>query len=258
MSIYYHKLWTLMNDRNITQKSISQDTGISAATFAKMRNSEYVSLEILDRIRMVLDCDYGDIITSVPESGSSDVDWRNDNIAVKANAIYRQALIRQMDVDGLSVTRVSELTGLSLNTIKGFLKGKLLSSNSTAKLMRLGPDYNHQVTRLISHYRILDTTYCQKPVGRSKCCKGLRREFHPDTKEYEPYCLYGFPVEYDEDGQLVTYKCCPHPKNVREMTEAAEKYGSHLRNPPILIPAKEETEQDITLRDRLFDGRYND
>ncbi len=252
MGIYYHKLWAMMNDRNITQKSISQQTGISAATFAKMRNGEYVSMEILDRIRTVLDCDYGDIITSIPEKSSLSVDWRNDNIAVKANAIYREALLRQMDIDGLSVAQVAEKTGLSLNTIKSFLKGKLISSNSTAKLMRLGEGFNHQVDLLICHYRILEVTYCQKPVGRSKCCKGLRSEYHPETKEYEHYCLYDFPVEYDEEGQLITRQRCPHPKNVREMAEAIEKYGSYLRNPPVIIPAKEKSVPDITLQERLF------
>ncbi len=221
-------------------------------------NGEYVSLEILDRICMVLSCDYGDIITSIPEADSLNVDWRNDNIAIKANAIYRQALIRQMNVDKLSAAMVAEQTGLSLNTVKGFLKGNLISSNSTAKLMRLGEDFNQQVNLLIRHYRILDVTYCKKPVGRSKCCKGLRSVYHPETKEYEFYCLYGFPVAYDEDGQLITRECCPHPKTVREMAEAVERYGNHLRNPPITIPATGEDSAASSAYDLPFEDCHKD
>ncbi len=246
VSVYYHKLWTLLNERGITQKSISQDTGISASTFAKMRNGEYVALDILDRIRMVLDCDYGDIITAVPENSGLSVDWRNDNIADKANAIYRQALLRQMSVESLSTAQVAERTTLALNTVKGFLKGKNLSSNSLTKLMRLGMDFNEQVNMLILQYKIHSVTYCKKPVGRSKRCMGLRSEYRPETNDYAYYCLYGFPVEYDEESELITQENCPHPKNTREMGEAIEKYGSHLRNQPITIPAKNE-EADTAL-----------
>ncbi len=258
MGIYYHKLWSIMNDRGITQKQISQKTGISAATFSKMRNGEYVSLEILDRIRMVLDCDYGDMITSVPEANMLNVDWRNDNISVKANAIHREVLLRQMDAEGLSPAQVAERTGLSLNTVKGFLKGKPISSNSMVKLMRLGKDYNHQLNLLIGQYGILDVTYCQKPIGRSRHCKGLRWVYHPETKEYEHYCIFDFPVEYDDEGQLITRQRCPHPKTLRDMEEALEKYGNHLRNPPIMIPAVDENTKEVALHNRLLGNHRED
>lgn len=66
MAIYYHKLWELLKHNQITQKELVSELNISTATLTKLRKNKSVSLETLDQIREYLECDFGDIITSVP------------------------------------------------------------------------------------------------------------------------------------------------------------------------------------------------
>ena len=54
MAVYYHKLWALLREKGITQKELSEKTGISTGTIFQMKRNEYVALAVLDRIAMVL------------------------------------------------------------------------------------------------------------------------------------------------------------------------------------------------------------
>ena len=51
-------MWSLMKDKNVTQRELANGTGVSTATLTKMRKGEYVSLEVIDKIRMFLNCDF--------------------------------------------------------------------------------------------------------------------------------------------------------------------------------------------------------
>lgn len=62
MSVSYEKLWKLLIDKEINKTNIREATGISPSTIAKMNRSEYVSLEVLDKICTYLQCDIGDIM----------------------------------------------------------------------------------------------------------------------------------------------------------------------------------------------------
>ncbi|MFZ7121688.1 MAG: helix-turn-helix domain-containing protein [Eubacteriaceae bacterium] len=62
MAICYKKLWKLIIDKDITKAQLRKKSGIAASTFSKMNKNEYVSLEIIERICNVLDCEIGDII----------------------------------------------------------------------------------------------------------------------------------------------------------------------------------------------------
>lgn len=65
MNISYKKLWKLMIDKDITNAELRKITGISSATFTKLKKNETVSLEILLKICSVLDCDIGDVVERV-------------------------------------------------------------------------------------------------------------------------------------------------------------------------------------------------
>lgn len=240
MGIYYYKLWDLMFRKGVTQKDITERAHISTATLTKMRNGGAVSLDVLDRIRGLLNCDFGDIITSKPNGDSPYVDWKNDAAAKKANGAYRISLKNYMSENELTFANVSSLTGLSLNTVKDFLKGKELSSRSILKLMRLGTDYNQKVNRLLLYGEKKNQIYCQHPCNRSKPCMGLRHQWNIETDQYDDYCLYGIKQSYDSFGELITAEDCPHPKNTREMDMETKKYGSHLRDEIRCITAKNE------------------
>jgi DNA-binding Xre family transcriptional regulator len=51
----------------MTNVSVRKTTGISPATFTKLKKNETVSLEVLMKICKVLDCDFGDIMEIVKE-----------------------------------------------------------------------------------------------------------------------------------------------------------------------------------------------
>ncbi len=65
MSISYKKLWKLIIDKDMTNVEVRKATGISPATFTKLKKNEMVSLEVLVKICQVLQCEIGDIIEIV-------------------------------------------------------------------------------------------------------------------------------------------------------------------------------------------------
>ena len=62
MAVNYKKLWILLIEKQMTKAQLRKITKLSPATLTKMNKNEYVSMEILDRICDVLDCDIGDIV----------------------------------------------------------------------------------------------------------------------------------------------------------------------------------------------------
>ncbi len=63
MSISYNGLWKQLIDHKMQKKDLSDSLGISSATIAKMGRGEPVSLEVLERICIYLNCDIGDIMS---------------------------------------------------------------------------------------------------------------------------------------------------------------------------------------------------
>lgn len=70
MNVSYKKMWKLIIDKDMTNVSVRKATGISPATFTKMKKNETVSLEVLIKICDVLNCDFGDIIEIVRDNKS--------------------------------------------------------------------------------------------------------------------------------------------------------------------------------------------
>ena len=62
MSIKYYKLLDLLNRRGLGKTELKKQIGISSATLAKISKHEYVSLEVIDKICKVLECQPGDIL----------------------------------------------------------------------------------------------------------------------------------------------------------------------------------------------------
>jgi DNA-binding Xre family transcriptional regulator len=149
MAIYYHKLWNIMKKKYISPKELKDQLNMSTATITKLRKNQPVSLETLDQIREYLGCDFGDIITSFPDSFGDTMNWTQIDIPCKANSIYREALHWYMDRNRLTAKNISTSTSLALNTVKDFLKGKDISLRSILKLPELGNEYNDKVAELL-------------------------------------------------------------------------------------------------------------
>lgn len=62
MEVSYNKLWKLMIDKGMTNKSdLRTLTGIGTNTLAKLSKNQVVSMEVLMKICLSLDCDISDI-----------------------------------------------------------------------------------------------------------------------------------------------------------------------------------------------------
>lgn len=65
MNISYKKLWKLIIDKDMTNVEVRKASGVSPATFTKLKKNEMVSLEVLVKICQILQCEIGDIIEIV-------------------------------------------------------------------------------------------------------------------------------------------------------------------------------------------------
>ena len=67
MPFSYNKLWKLLIDKNMTKSELTKAIGISSSTMAKMGKNENVSLEVIDKICALLECDINDILEYVAD-----------------------------------------------------------------------------------------------------------------------------------------------------------------------------------------------
>ena len=80
MEVSYNKLWKLMIDKGMPNKSdLRKVTGIGTNTLAKLSKNQVVSMEVLMKICSSLDCDISDIFTTnrrfLRESGRPLILW---------------------------------------------------------------------------------------------------------------------------------------------------------------------------------------
>jgi len=62
MEFSYNKLWKLLIDKNMMKKDLMEMTDITSSTIAKMGKNKPVSMDVLGRICIALDCNIGDIV----------------------------------------------------------------------------------------------------------------------------------------------------------------------------------------------------
>lgn len=71
MKVSYRKLWIMCAEREITQSELRKKTGISSATFTKLRKNQEVALSVLLKIADVLECNAGDMMDFVKCEGNA-------------------------------------------------------------------------------------------------------------------------------------------------------------------------------------------
>ena len=64
MAISYNGLWKLLIDKGMKKMDLveNKNIGISSSTLAKMSRGEIVSMSVLEKICIELDCDFGYLI----------------------------------------------------------------------------------------------------------------------------------------------------------------------------------------------------
>ena len=68
MAVSYNKLLKLLVDKKMSKADLRKAADIAPNTMTKLRRDEPVTLAILGKICNVLECDYGDIMTYVPDA----------------------------------------------------------------------------------------------------------------------------------------------------------------------------------------------
>ena len=67
MSISYNPLWHLLVEKNMKKGDLRTLVGMSNSTLAKLGKNEPVTLEILEKITIALDCRVEDILEFVKD-----------------------------------------------------------------------------------------------------------------------------------------------------------------------------------------------
>ena len=63
----FKKLWKMLIDKDMIKKDLRLQTGLSTSTMSKLSKDENVSMDIIEKICTVLNCDVGDIMEFVDE-----------------------------------------------------------------------------------------------------------------------------------------------------------------------------------------------
>lgn len=237
MAYYYYKLWDILDNKCISQQELMKAAKLSNATMQKLRNDESVTVDTLNKIITVLKCDYGDILTKTSP--------KDDKPSISFSGEYckavRKVLKDYMKKNELSVNDISEMTTLSVNTIKKLLNGDVISSISISKLYRLDADFklklNVEIKKLMGG-NPKNKKYCDQ-YGNKKRCLAYRRCWNPDKNEFERYCAFGFNQATDLEGFTYSLCDCPAPRTMKELMAAQEKYPYEIREKVIFIPADE-------------------
>lgn len=79
IKVDYKPLWKLMIDKEISRAELTEATRIAPSTFTKMKNNEFVSLEVLGRIAIVMNCKLDDLVSISSETNQRDSDVVNAN-----------------------------------------------------------------------------------------------------------------------------------------------------------------------------------
>jgi len=62
MPVNYNKLWKMMIDHNMNKSQLKEVAQISTNAIAKLGKNQFVSMETLEKICIVLNCDIGEIM----------------------------------------------------------------------------------------------------------------------------------------------------------------------------------------------------
>lgn len=74
MKVSYKKLWIMCAEKEMSKAELRKRTGISSATFTKLRKNEEVTLTVILKIAEVMQCNAGDMMDFIPDDTPSKQD----------------------------------------------------------------------------------------------------------------------------------------------------------------------------------------
>ena len=67
MAVSYKKLFKMLTDRDMKKKTLCEKAKVSQGTISRMAKDEPVSMEIVAKICLALDCTLDDIVEIIPD-----------------------------------------------------------------------------------------------------------------------------------------------------------------------------------------------
>ena len=67
MAISYNKLWKQLIDKKMSVADLRKKANIAPNTLTRMRKDQDVTLQVLEKICGILDCDFGNIMEYISE-----------------------------------------------------------------------------------------------------------------------------------------------------------------------------------------------
>ncbi len=67
MNVSYNKLWKLMIDKGWKRKDLEANAQISHNVMTRLGKGQYVTMESMEKICAVLNCDIGDVMEFISE-----------------------------------------------------------------------------------------------------------------------------------------------------------------------------------------------
>ena len=74
MAVSYNRLFKILIDRKMMKKELCELADVSPRTISKMGRDEIVSLEVIARICLTLNCTVDDILEIIPDSPGNGTD----------------------------------------------------------------------------------------------------------------------------------------------------------------------------------------
>lgn len=71
MAVSYNKLWKKLIDKRMKKIEMQRLSGISGNVLSRLNKDEYVSMESIEKICVLLQCDIGDVMEIVVEERSA-------------------------------------------------------------------------------------------------------------------------------------------------------------------------------------------
>ena len=67
MKVSYKKLWVMCAEREMSKAELRKRAGLSSATFTKLRKNQEVTLGVMLKIAVVMQCNAGDMMDFLPD-----------------------------------------------------------------------------------------------------------------------------------------------------------------------------------------------
>ena len=78
MEISYKKLWVMCAERSLSKGDLRKQSGLSPATFTKLRRNQEVSMMAMMKIARVMNCNIGDMMDFVQDDTNTTIDMQNN------------------------------------------------------------------------------------------------------------------------------------------------------------------------------------